>query len=93
MDTEIELEWQIIIIDTVVFEIYPICFDFSTLFFFYNLSHAENIVWVIKGKITVQEIQGKLTIHVVRVCEGSSYRESTVIRYGTSHQNRQRKTF
>ena len=92
MDTEIELESQIIIIDTVVFEIYPM-FWLQYTVFFYNLSHAENIVWVIKGKITVQEIQGKLTIHVVRVSEGSSYRESTVIRYGTSHQNRQRKTF
>ena len=68
MDTEIELEWQIIIIDTVVFEIYPM-FWLQYTVFFYNLSHAENIVWVIKGKITVQEIQGKLTIHVVRVCD------------------------
>ena len=91
MDIEIEQEWQII--DKVFFLKYIQCFDFSTLFFFYNLSHAENIVWIIKGKITVKEIQGKLTIHEVRVSEGSSYQESTVIRYGTSHQNRQRKTF
>ena len=91
MDTEIELEWQII--DTVVFEIKSNVLTSVHCFFFYNLSHAENIVWVIKGKITVKEIQGKLTIHVVWVSEGSSYRESIVIRYGTSHQNRQRNTF
>ena len=91
MDTEIEQEWQII--DKVFFWNISSVLTSVHCFFFYNLSHAENIVWIIKGKITVKEIQGKLTIHEVRVSEGSSYRESTVIRYGTSHQNRQRKTF